>query len=36
MAGLRLRGIGPADPAACARLLEIEQEAAALGYAELA
>ena len=36
MTGLRLRGIGPADPAAYARLLDIEREAAALGYKELA
>lgn len=36
MAGLRLRGIGPADPAAYARLMAIEREAAALGYPELA
>lgn len=36
MAGLRLRGIGPADPAAYARLLDIELEAAALGYPVLA
>lgn len=36
MAGLRLRGIGPADPAAYAGLLDIEREAEALGYKELA
>ncbi len=33
---LRLRRIGPADPAAYARLLDYEREASALGYAEIA
>ncbi len=33
---LRLRGIGPTDPAAYARLLDYEREALALGYGEIA
>lgn len=36
LSGLRIRAIGPADPAAYARLLDYEREAAALGYPELA
>lgn len=36
LAGLRIRRIGPADPAAYARLLDYGREAAALGYGEIA
>jgi ABC-type phosphate/phosphonate transport system substrate-binding protein len=33
---LRLRRIGPCDPAAYARLIDYEREACALGYGEIA